>query len=998
MRKFLFLTTALLIPAYSNAQNLDNFEDLVAWQAAASDGVSSLKSSVKGVDGKAIRFDYDFNNHGGYAFVRRKLPISYPENYVISFYIRGQGLKNNLEFKLSNSSGDTVWWNQKRDFELTNDWQLIRIKKRQVSFAWGPVKDAPLTHSDGLEFVITAGNGGKGFVEIDNLKIEPLDAENTPPPPIKISKQGDSQIFDLGRVREFGGISLEWDKTGNISYDIASSLDGKKYTPVQSIQNSDGGNDLIKTTEAEAKFIRITSKSAAVKNFKIEPLEFGANYNSFLYNVAANSIRGAYPRAFYNQQEYWTLMGVDGGGNQGALISEDGAIEIGRGGFSIAPFVMDGNKLFTYQDVKVSHSLMDNYLPIPTATWFGDGFELKNTGFVSGTKESSFVHGIYELKNTSDKSKTLKLALYTRPTQVNSPKQFLATEGGYAPINSVTLNNNSALINQTKVIYSEAAKKIATSDFYEGNLIEKLNNNELPTSAYSQDKNGLAQGLMVYEITLKPGESKSISFNAPLNGQTINQTDDYAALKQTADFWRKRLSNVDIKLGGNDQDLANTIKTSIANILIMRDGVILRPGARSYARSWIRDGVMIAEELLRYGYTKEAIDYLDYFSKYQFENGKIPCCVDFRGSDPVPENDSQGEYIHLVKLVYDYTKDSEIPKKYWKNVKAAYDYMNNQRLSERTDDKIGSDTYGLLPPSISHEGYSDKPAYSHWDNFWGLRGYEDAQTIAFAAEEYEQNDAIYYEKMQFADDIKNSIMATQKRYGFKYIAGAADRGDFDATSTTIALLLGVDRYFPREWFYATFDKYWDNFIKRRDIDKEWKDYTPYEWRVVSAFSHLGQSDRAESASNFFMNDRHPHEWNAFAEVVGREVRTPRFLGDLPHGWVASDFIRAATDRIVYEDANTLAIVVGAGVNPNWLSGEGIRIDGLVTTQGKVSIAAKSDNKKTELNLKISGEEFPIGGFIIPQKLFAGKKLYINGKLQATKAEDYYFGAPIVEMK
>jgi hypothetical protein len=430
----------------------------------------------------------------------------------------------------------------------------------------------------------------------------------------------------------------------------------------------------------------------------------------------------------------------------------------------------------------------------------------------------------------------------------------------------------------------------------------------------------------------------------------------------------------------------------------MRDGAILRPGARSYARSWIRDGVMIAEELLRYGYTNEAIEYLDYFSKYQFENGKIPCCVDFRGSDPVPENDSQGEYIHLVKLVYDYTKDPEIPKKYWKNVKAAYDYMNSQRLSERTDNKIGTDTYGLLPPSISHEGYSDKPAYSHWDNFWALRGYEDAQSIAFAVEEYDQNSEIYYAKMQFAEDIKNSIAATQKRYGFKYITGAADRGDFDATSTTIALLLGVDKHFPREWFYATFDKYWENFTKRRDIDKEWKDYTPYEWRVVSAFSHLGQRDRAEAASNFFMNDRHPHEWNAFAEVVGREMRTPRFLGDLPHGWVASDFIRAATDRIVYEDANTLAIMIGAGLNPEWLVGDGIKVGGLITPQGKVSIAAKGDNKKIELNLNLSGSEFPIGGFIIPHKLFTGKKLYINGKLQATKAEDYYFGAPIVEMK
>ena len=38
--------------------------------------------------------------------------------------------------------------------------------------------------------------------------------------------------------------------------------------------------------------------------------------------------------------------------------------------------------------------------------------------------------------------------------------------------------------------------------------------------------------------------------------------------------------------------------------------------------------------------------------------------------------------------------------------------------------------YGLLPPTISHEGYSDKAAYSYWDDFWGLLGYKDAVFIA----------------------------------------------------------------------------------------------------------------------------------------------------------------------------------------------------------------------------------------------------------------------------
>src|SRR3972149_5361628 len=62
-------------------------------------------------------------------------------------------------------------------------------------------------------------------------------------------------------------------------------------------------------------------------------------------------------------------------------------------------------------------------------------------------------------------------------------------------------------------------------------------------------------------------------------------------------------------------------------------------------------------------------------------------------------------------------------------------YMNDLRLSERTP-RNQSDArrayYGLMPPSISHEGYSDRPAYSYWDDFWTLAGYDGAITIAKA--------------------------------------------------------------------------------------------------------------------------------------------------------------------------------------------------------------------------------------------------------------------------
>ena len=34
--------------------------------------------------------------------------------------------------------GENVWWSVRRDFDFPRDWQTLRIKKRQISFAWGP--------------------------------------------------------------------------------------------------------------------------------------------------------------------------------------------------------------------------------------------------------------------------------------------------------------------------------------------------------------------------------------------------------------------------------------------------------------------------------------------------------------------------------------------------------------------------------------------------------------------------------------------------------------------------------------------------------------------------------------------------------------------------------------------------------------------------------------------------------------------------------------------
>src|SRR3546814_11135683 len=67
----------------------------------------------------------------------------------------------------------------------------------------------------------------------------------------------------------------------------------------------------------------------------------------------------------------------------------------------------------------------------------------------------------------------------------------------------------------------------------------------------------------------------------------------------------------------------------------------------------------------------------------------------------------------------------------WPHVLGAFEYMEKLRLSERTEANRAKNPafYGLMPESISHEGYSAKPMHSYWDDFWALRGYKDAVEV-----------------------------------------------------------------------------------------------------------------------------------------------------------------------------------------------------------------------------------------------------------------------------
>ncbi|HEX7828344.1 MAG TPA: hypothetical protein VF787_01750, partial [Thermoanaerobaculia bacterium] len=172
-------------------------------------------------------------------------------------------------------------------------------------------------------------------------------------------------------------------------------------------------------------------------------------------------------------------------------------------------------------------------------------------------------------------------------------------------------------------------------------------------------------------------------------------------------------------------------------------------------------------------------------------------------------------------------------------------------------------------------------------------------------------------------------------------------GDFDATSTTVAISpIDEGDALPQAALTRTFDKYYEHALEPRT-------YTPYELRVVGTLVRLGHADRARRMLAYFFDDQRPRAWYQWAEVVHRNPREPQFIGDMPHTWVGSDFIRSALDFLAYESGD--ALIVAAGISREWAQ-QGVRVRNLGTYYGNLdySIEPHVVSDRVTLRVRVGG--------------------------------------------
>ncbi len=993
--RLMLLPVAAVLAASAPAapQMLDDFEAAKRWVASASDGVTGTAAKVSGNKGAAVRLDYDFSRGSGYAVLRRELPLDLSGNFALRFKLRGQGLANALEVKLVDASGDNVWWHRYPDLVPPADWTDFTVKRRQVKFAWGPVSDKTLRRIAAIEFVVAAGKGGgKGWIAVDDLTLERLPEPPAVSPPVTARGEGMKTVdgslatawsacggepleLDLGYAREFGGMVLRWGPQSAPDYTVALSDDARRWTVASTVRGSDGGTDWIRLPESEARYVRVqplgNAGRCSLAEVEIKPLEFGETANAFLKEVAKSHGRGRFPRGFVGEQNYWTLVATPEGGVSG-LMDESGAVENAPGGVSIEPFVRDGARLVTWADVAATQSLKDGFLPMPTVRWQAPGWALDASSFAAA--DGNLV-ARYELENLGSEARSLELVLAVRPLQVNPPQQFLNITGGVSPIEAIRWENGVLNVGTSaRVAPATAPDEVKLAAFHSGMLPERL---DRPSVTAVEDPTGLASAALIYRVRLAPKERRQFALSLGKPPLAAFSLADAARLEAAAAAeWRERLGAVKLSGPPAAQPTFATLRSALAQMLMSRDGPALRPGSRAYARSWIRDGAMMSDGLLRLGEIRAASDFLNWYAPFQYPSGKIPCCVDPRGADPVPEHDSEGEFIHLVAQLHRYAPDDERSRRLWPRVRAAADYIETLRRKTMVPENRAPERahfYGLLPPSISHEGYSAKPMHSYWDDFWALGGLHDGAWLAGQLGLPAEAAILTGRANAFEADVLASIGKATRIHDIAFIPGSADLGDFDATSTTVALsIAGVQADLPPDALRATFQRYWQEVTARRDGRKAWDVYTPYEWRNVGAFVRLGWRDRANALADFLMKDRRPAEWNQWAEVVGRNPREPRFLGDMPHGWVASDFINAALDMLAYERQRDGALVLAAGVPQSWVEGEGLSVERLRTPYGPLAFTLRRVGDRVRLTYALAGQP-PAGGLVLAAPGTAGER-------------------------
>ena len=1013
------------------AEILDQFDDLSGWNAISSGQVQASLSPDSGPAGSAMRIDFDFCGGGGFVVARKLFPLDLPESYSFAFQIRGEAPANIFEFKLVDASGQNVWRYREEAFPLPAEWQTVRIRSSQIDFAWGPLGGGPARKIAAIELVLAAGPGGSGKVWFADLQFRDDTYRATPVASASASAEGcapchvlapDAAVWrsatpeaawltvDFQQEREFGALVIHWDSELRArEFAVEVCPDGGAWRNAYETTQGAGERSYVYLPGTICRFVRLQLKRGrgdtgfGIRHMEIKPFDFARSLNGFFEGMAGEWPTGFYPKYFSGRQSYWTPVGTGTGGSQ-ALFNEEGLVEVDKGSFSIEPFLYADGRLITWAESERTQTLAEGYLPIPSSEWLTDDWRLTTTAFAAEHAGRPVLFIRYRIDNRTAEARSVSLFTAIRPFQVTPTWQHWRKFGGVTPVRHIAYRDGVVWVDVTKAIISLGSAAgsgaggslqpdgFGAAAFAEGAVTEFLARGELPPHAELQDEFGYGSGALRFNLQLPAGVGGEVYLAIPFgnltegpdeNLRSLTGTDAYA---RAIEHWKTQLGAFEIRLPPQFRHVTDTLRTAAAHILVNRDGPALHPGPRRYSRSWIRDGVLMGAALARVGCAEALRDFMRWYADYQTEDGNFPDCVDPEETEWLPEFDAYGQFVYGIVEYWRFSGDKDFLSEMWPAVAKTLRYMEDLRSRRLTADyrlpeKLAC--YGLLPESMSHEGYMAHPVHAYWDDFWALRGLKDASQMAEALGYGEEAARLSSFRDEFCRDLYLSLNRVIAERAIDFVPGSVEFADFDPAATAIALApVDEGQRLPEPAIDRTFDRYLAGFRERAGGKVDWNNYSAYEIRIVGALIRLGRRADALELLDYLLADRRIAPWNQWPEISWRDPEGPSFIGDLPHTWISGEYILSARSLFAYEREADESLVIAAGVSSEWLAdGFEVAVENLPTWYGKLSYSLKYEGGDF-LRLKLSGElALPPGGIVVlPPLPRPIRQVAVNGKV------------------
>ncbi len=964
--------------------------DPASWRSSAAPGSHVALTG----DAGALCLEVALGGAGSWAIARCETALRLPPHYVVELVARGDLGPCELQVKLVDAGGANVWWWRVPGFAVAPAATRLALRRASLAFAWGPLSGGDPDALRAIE-VAVAGEAVAGRLCIEALRLEPRIAYDEPPRPVAITAtshapgcdpdrlragaawrpdandRAPALTIDLGAGREWGGLVVAFAAPAAPPCRVLGSDDGAHWTVLADDPGGTGPRRWLRTGAVESRCIcLLVPPATAIDGLTVVPIERAVSPARWAAARARAAPRGHHPRHLLDEQGYWAVVGGDGAPDT-ALLGEDGALEVAAESFTLEPFLRDGDRLITWADVTTTPSLADASLPVPTVTWDAGALRLRITACANGPATAGLLVARYTVSHTGGAPRTVRLLVAVRPYQVTPVWQSLNLRGGVAPIAQLVPDGTSLQVDGDRRVVAVTAPDALGAVRSDEGLAAVLAG-AAPSAAAVEDPLGFAEGVFVFDLHLPAVGAASTVLAVPLCAGTpappaavsraAASAWGEARLDDAVAYWRERLAPLAIALPPAAADVEQSLRASLAWILVNRDGARIQPGPRTYRRSWIRDGALTGTALAELGFAGELRAFLDWYAPHQLPDGRIPCAVDRHGVDPVAEHDSHGEFIWATVELWRLDGDEAHLRAAWPRVVRAVGALAALRAERRTDAWRGTAAYGLLPESISHEGYASQPVHAYWDDFFAVLGLAAAADAAAALGMPEAaRFAALHDAMR--RDVVASVAQTIEAHGLDVLPGSVELGDFDPTSSAIAFdPCDFADALPAAAVRRTFERYWDELGARRAGRAPNESYTPYEVRTAVALLRLGWPTRAHELLATLIADQRPPAWRQWPEIAWRDARAPRFLGDLPHGWVASSFLRAVR-RLLVDDRRDGTLVLAAGVPAAWLAEPGVRAQALPTRYGRLDVTLVADGPD-RVRARCGGAVRPPGGVVV----------------------------------